>query len=410
MHIALYTGMFKRNKDGVARCLHKLVRTFANHGHHVFIASPVLSYIDHPNLSFYKIKSKPLFFYPDYHISLFDFKYIQSILEYKPDIIQISTPDLIGLMLFFFARRYRIPVVFIHHSDIVRVFNYFGLGFLHYIINSILPLIYNKAIITFCPTNFYKRELHQLGVKRVGIWSRGVDHTIFNSDHRDKKLRKKWGAPEKKIILYAGRLVWNKRLDILIKVYQKFQKQNKIDTQFVLVGEGPILSTLVKKMPTAIFTGFLEGEELGTAIASGDLFLFPSDTDTFGQVVQEALSCGLPAIVSNVGGCQEIVHSSRAGMVISNNDVNAYYQACYKTLNDSQLYKKMRQNGIEFTRHRNWDSINLDLLKKYEKIVSFWQHKKAYKRYQRLGDSYRINIFTEIQRLLKRYGIIQDIY
>lgn len=401
MNIALYTGMFQRNQDGVARCLHRLVKTMANQGHHVFIASPALSYIDHPNLTFYKIKSFPLFFYPQYQVSMADFRYIQAILEYKPDIIHISTPDLMGIILFFFARRFRIPVVFIHHSDIVRVFSYFGLGFLHYIINSILPILYNGSIATFCPTVYYKQELKKLGVKRVGIWSRGVDHTTFSATLRDEALRSEWGSPQKKIILYAGRLVWNKRLDIIIRVYDQFQKKSDLATQFVFIGEGPIRSELEERMPKALFLGFLEGKALGRAIASGDIFLFPSDTDTFGQVVQEALTCGLPAIVSDVGGCQEIIEHSHAGFVIKNNDVKGYYQACVELLQDPHLLSQLRENGIQYSKKRDWDTINGQLISQYQKIVNYWQSKKAYRRFKKIGDAFRLPIIDEIEKIIR---------
>ncbi|MHA1619934.1 MAG: glycosyltransferase [Promethearchaeota archaeon] len=405
MNIALYTGMFKRNQDGVARCLHRLVHTMADQGHHVFIGSPALSYIDHPNLTFFKVKSFPLFFYTQYEVAVPDMKYIQTILEYKPDIIHISTPDFMGMVLYFFAKRFRIPVVFIHHSDINRVFNYFGLGFSHSIINSLLKVLYNGSVATYCPSQIYKKELIDMGVKRVGIWSRGVDHSDFNADYRDSDLRTSWGAPEKKIILYAGRLVWNKRLDIVISMYQKFQRMDKNPAQFVIVGEGIIEEELKEKMPEAIFTGFLEGRELGKALASGDIFIFPSDTDTFGQVVQEAITSGLPSVVSDVGGCQEIVNTSGAGYVIKNGDVNGYYNACLKLLQNDSLRENLSKKGIKYGKTRDWDSINRELISQYQKIMQFWKYKKAYVRFKNLSDVYRPKIFDEIEKRLKKMGL-----
>ena len=402
MNIALYSGMFKRNVDGVARCLHRLVHTMAGQGHHVFIGSPALSYIDHPNLTFFKVKSFPLFFYPQYEVAVPDMRYIQAVLEYKPDIIHISTPDFMGMVLYFFAKRFRIPVVFIHHSDINRVFNYFGLGFLHSIINSLLKVLYSGSVATYCPTQIYRKELMDMGVKRVGIWSRGVDHSDFNADYRDPDLRTSWGSPEKKIIIYAGRLVWNKRLDIVIRMYQKFHHMDKNPTQFVIIGEGIIEDELKKRMPHAIFTGFLEGKELGKYLASGDIFIFPSDTDTFGQVVQEAITSGLPSLVSNVGGCQEIVNTSGAGFVIKNGDVNGYYNACLSLLQDENLREEFRRKGIEFGKTRDWDTINRRLISQYQKIMQFWQYKKAYVRFKRVSDAYRPRIFDEIEKLLKK--------
>ncbi|MFC2141003.1 glycosyltransferase, partial [Acidobacteriota bacterium] len=177
--------------------------------------------------------------------------------------------------------------------------------------------------------------------------------------------------------LYSGRFVKYKDLETFIEVYNLFKEHGPGDVLFVLAGDGPTRDELVRRMPDAHFPGYLEGEELSRVYASSDILLFPSTTETFGNVVLEALASGLPAVVSDIGGCKEVVGKSLAGLVAKANDPLDFYQKCKQLVEDETLYKEMQQKGLKFAKRRSWKTINnrvidqyLDLLRSKEKEMS----------------------------------------
>ena len=369
MKIAIYTPTFKENQDGVARSTYRLVDTLLQQGHEVIVSSPLITPQKRNNLILNKIDSSPLSFYPQYSIAHFKLQYYDQLYRFKPDIIQIATPDIVGLATLWWARKNKIPVVFIHHSDIVRLFKSYGLNFMTPFILHFLRIVYNNSSKVFAPTQEVRRELMVNGIKRVSIWSRGVDQDKFNPKWRSNSLRKKWGFLDKKVITFVGRMAKEKNISRIVEVYQKYSKLPQQKIGFLMIGDGPLLKKLKSQMPEAIFTGFLKNEELWQAFASGDIFLFPSNFDTFGQVIQESLASGLPVIVSNVGGCQEIVQNSKAGIIVHSNTCNAFFKACHILLNNEDLYYKMRFNGKFYVQNRTWEKINSDLIRIYEHHV-----------------------------------------
>lgn len=373
MKIAIYLGTFKKNHDGVARATYQLVDSLLAKGHQVLVASPIVTPQRRKNLILFEFPAIPLFFYPEYKFGIPVFRYFRLLNQFNPDIIHIATPDLIGMMTSLFSHVRKIPQVFAHHSDIIAVFRYYSLGFLEKGIRWIYRTFYNKACATFVPTCKIQQDLLQIGIKRVYIWSRGIDRNQFNPDLRSDSIRNLWDAENRTVILYTGRLVWYKDLDVFVGVYQHFHKHSELNPLFVLAGDGPIKQELEEKMPNAIFLGYVEDLELGRVFASSDLFLFPSTTETFGQVVQEALASGVPSVVSNIGGCQEIIEISKAGIIVPARNTVEFAKACEKLIEDKEFYQKCRENGLKYADSRSWHHINKKLIQKYEKIINLYR-------------------------------------
>ncbi|MCF2141817.1 MAG: glycosyltransferase family 1 protein [Candidatus Lokiarchaeota archaeon] len=369
MKIAIYLGTFKKNHDGVARATYNLVDSFLANNNKVFVASPLITPQLRKNLTLFQFPSIPIFFYPEYKFGIPIGRFFRKLNQFKPDIIHIATPDLIGLILSLYARIQNIPHVFIHHSDVVRVFQYYKMGFLERSINWMYRTFYNKACAVFTPTLKIKDDLEKLGIHRVFLWSRGIDRTQFHPSFRNCAIRNSWKVGKRKVILYTGRLVWYKDLLVIAEVYRLFQSKFPSKSLFVLAGDGPIRHELEELMPEAIFLGYIEDKMLSQVFASADIFLFPSTTETFGQVVQEALASGIPAIVSDIGGCQEIIQESNAGLVVHAKKPKLFFQACLQLINNDDLYNKFCQNALNFSENRSWEYINKEIIKKYQKIV-----------------------------------------
>ncbi|MCF2141998.1 MAG: glycosyltransferase family 1 protein [Candidatus Lokiarchaeota archaeon] len=378
MRVAIYSGTFKKNQDGVARATYELVNSLLEGHHRILLGAPLITPQHRAGLELVLIPSFPFKFYPDYRFALPYYKFYRKLDEFQPDIIHIATPDLMGLITLVYAKRRNIPVIFIHHTDFQSYMKYFQVDWLVKTMWPAMVAVYNKALNVFAPTQKYVDLLHRKGVKHVDIWSRGIDRKQFNPKNRSKELRKAWNAENKKVFLFVGRLVWYKGLRTFIKIYKQFENRLDKDMAFVLIGDGPIRATLQAEMPKAIFTGYLHGEKLGQAYASADVLLFPSTTETFGQVIQEALASGLPVIVSDKGGCQEIVNQSKGGIIVPWKNLSLWKEACEVMLFDEIQYHKYRESGLKYAESRNWKKLNEQLIQKYQNYAFLWNQKQRF--------------------------------
>ena len=204
MRIAIYSGTFVKNQDGVARVLHRLVRSLLEKGHEVLMITPQYTFQNHPGLSFFKVPSIPLIISPDYRMSLPSGKVIRTLNRFQPDIIQVSTPDCVGLQVIHYARLKHIPITTIYHTNFADYMKYFHLGFLEKTVWQAIINVYNSTDRVYVPTEKFKSILQKKGAKSVGVWSRGIDRVKFNPIHRVPQLRKKWNADQKKVIVYAS--------------------------------------------------------------------------------------------------------------------------------------------------------------------------------------------------------------
>ena len=135
-----------------------------------------------------------------------------------------------------------------------------------------------------------------------------------------------------------------------------------------MAGDGPIRKELEKRMPDAVFTGYITGKELSEVYASSDIFLFPSTTESFGNVIQEALASGIPAVVSDVGGCQEIIRNSKGGLIAVADDADHFFHHISTLLDDPDLYSYLKENGLRYADLQNWESINQVIIDEYETV------------------------------------------
>ncbi|MGA1872184.1 MAG: glycosyltransferase family 4 protein [Thermoplasmatota archaeon] len=369
MRIAIFTGTYIENKDGVARSLYELVRSLRASGHEVGIWTPEFTPSDDLGIRFFEIPSIPIPLYPEYRMTIYLKNIFKELDEFKPDIIQISTPDLIALKFLKYARDSGIPIISIYHTDFPSYLKYYKLQIFEGTVWREMVRFYNKCDIVFAPTLEMKEQLERKGAKRVELWSRGIRKDMFSPKKRSEEIRESWNAVDRTVVLFSGRFVKYKDLDVVKGIYLKTRKDKRDDMVFVLMGKGPMENELRKEMPDAVFPGYLEGEELSRSYASGDIFLFPSTTETFGNVVQEAIASGLPAIVSDIGGCKEIVESSESGFVCRAKDVKEFYLSIIRLIDDRKLYGSLRNKGLEWSKSRTWESINGSLIRMFEDLV-----------------------------------------
>ncbi|MCI5071658.1 glycosyltransferase family 1 protein [bacterium] len=374
--------MFKEKSDGSARSLIQLSKSLSKQGIEHMVFSPCVDKFDSSHLSVFEVTSIPIFFYPEYKVGFFSKKVRLALEQFKPNIIHVSTPDLTGHGAAKYAKKHDIPLLASFHTHFPSYLPYYKLGFLQNWLWKKLRQHYNQCHAVFTPTKIIQDELLSHGITGLDkskenhalkIWSRGIDEEQFSPDKRNVTLRQSWGGDDKFYVLYVGRMVWYKNLECIRKVYDdlslhKPELFKKI--KFCFVGDGPAKEALKNQMPKAHFFGSIKPEKIGQYYASADVLFFPSTTETFGQVVQEALASGCPAMVSNQGGCQEIVKASQAGYIFSQDDIQAYSASIQELVVNLNKRQNLKEKALAYAKTKQWDQVNQVVIDVYKDLLN----------------------------------------
>jgi glycosyltransferase involved in cell wall biosynthesis len=369
MKIALYAGTYVKDKDGAVRSIYQLVSSLRKSGHSVAIWSPDISSQEDPSLEVHRVPSVPIPLYPDYRLGFYNRSTERQLDRFAPDIIHISTPDIVGKRFLQYARKKGIPTGSAFHTDFPSYLSYYRLGFAEKAAWDYLVNFYNSCDVVLAPNEIVREKLSDKGIRNIELWSRGIDRDLFDPARRSEQLRRSWGAEGKTVFVYAGRFVLYKDIEVVTALYQRFMDDGYGDRmKFVMIGSGPEEEMMRNRMPDAVFTGYLTGDALPQAYASGDVFLFPSTTEAFCNVVLEALASGLPPVVSDIGGCMELVKRSRAGFVARAGNIDEFYTFCLRFMQDRECFTTMRALGLEFAEGKLWSTINGALIDRYQQM------------------------------------------
>jgi glycosyltransferase involved in cell wall biosynthesis len=275
---------------------------------------------------------------------------------FGPDLVFLANPALLGLVGLRHARALDLPVVASYHTDIPYYTEQYGLGLLREPAWAYFRWLHNQADLNLCPSRFTKRQLLAQGFERVQVWPRGVDHDRFHPGHRSQHWRERLsgGHPGTPLLLYVGRLAPEKRVDWLRPVLDALP-----EARLAIVGDGPSRAELEERFagtPT-VFTGYLRGEDLSHAYASADVFCFPSDSETFGNVVLEAMASGLPVITPNAGGQVDHVRHDEHGFIFPSEDRQALVKQVTRLIDDPRLARQMGARARAYARTQTWDAI-----------------------------------------------------
>ncbi len=372
MKIAVYAGTYVKDKDGAVRSIYQLVASLQQGGHQVAVWSPDVSPSqDNAAVLVHQVPSMPVPLYPAYRLGFFRRSISDELDRFGPDLIHISTPDIVGNRFLGYGRQKGIPVASAFHTDFPSYLKYYRLGFAETLMWNYLIRFYNACDIVLAPNEVTRRKLESRGIRNLELWSRGVDRKLFTPERRSEKLRGNWRAEGKTVFIYAGRFVIYKDIDVVMSLYDRFMDGGYGDrVRFVMIGSGPEEARMRERMPEAVFTGYLTGERLPQAYASGDVFLFPSTTEAFCNVALEALACGLPSVVSDDGGCMELVRRSGAGFVCAAGDIDSFFEACRRLEADPDCHAAMKASGLSFAEGKTWAKINQELIDRYARMCS----------------------------------------
>ena len=275
----------------------------------------------------------------------------------KPDIVHIATEGPLGWSAARAARLLNIPVTSDFRTNFHAYSSFYRLGFLEPLIMAYMRHFHNATDRTMVPTDKLKQELELAGLKNLRVMPRGVDTGHFSDQLRSNQLRASWNAELLDVVLLSvGRLAVEKNLELLIKSYMQ-ARAIEPRTKLVVVGDGPLRESLQKKCPEAIFVGKKMGAELAQYYASADIFVFPSLTETFGNVTIEAMASGLAVIAYRHAGAGDLIESGVNGITVDPGDEKAFSNAVNTTVIHQSLIRRLGNAAVKTAKQQSWEEI-----------------------------------------------------
>src|SRR5215469_11719937 len=397
MRVAIITENFLPKLDGVTRTLARLLEYLQANGHQALLLGPESGMQQYAGAELVGTPGVPFPFYPELKFNFFRPLFVRRLGEFSPDIVHLVDPVILGAAGLVAARLLSKPLVSSYHTNLAAYCSHFGFSPLTEPMWHYNRFIHNQCSLTFCPSPSTAAMLRLQGFQHLRIWPRGVDTTFFRPQRRSAELRSSWlraGSPpiyrgellihretseareqpdNKLILLYVGRISWEKNLRLLVQAYLGLDHQY---CHLVIVGDGPAyaeMRQLLANVPVT-FTGYLSGEALADAYASADIFAFPSRTETFGQAVLEAMASGLPVVGLLSEGVCDLVTNGLTGLldtqqVHEEEQVASYRELLEELICDHSARQAMGQAARASAGRCSWPEAMQHLVQGYDEAI-----------------------------------------
>ncbi|MBC7779888.1 MAG: glycosyltransferase family 1 protein [Proteobacteria bacterium] len=362
MRIALVTETYPPEINGVAMTTGRFVDALAARGHNLHICRPRQGRDDKPRqderIEEALFTGFPIPRYPELRMGLPARARFESLWrEWRPDVVQIITEGPLGGSALRAARRLGIPVGTDFHTHFPMYSRHYGIGWMRPVLETYLRWLHNASLCTLVPTRELRDELKSDGYRNLAIVARGVDTELFDPRRRSQALRAEWGATDATlVVLYVGRIAREKNIEVVFDTFAAMRRE-VADAKLVLVGDGPIRAGLAEKYPGVVFSGTRRGEELGAHYASGDIFLFPSLSETYGNVTVEAMASGLAVVAYDYAAAREHIRHAVNGLTVPVDDAASFTKlACALALDRERATEIGRQARVSAQRV-SWDHV-----------------------------------------------------
>lgn len=365
MNVVLVTETYAPEINGVAMTLGRLVDGLAARGHRVTVVRPRQRH-ESPRFSVtqrlacrqVRLPGVPIPGYPQLRLGLPAGGRLRTLWRIsRPDVVHVATEGPLGASAIAAARRLGIPVTSSFHTNFDQYTRDYRVGWLHGAVASWLRRVHNRTLLTFVPTRALAAELEASGYRNVRLLSRGVDTRLFSPAQRDPALRESWGAgPDAPVVVHVGRLAAEKNYPLLFRAFDAVRSVEP-RARLVLVGDGPLLASFQARRPDAVFTGFYTGANLARHYASGDIYLHASVTETFGNVITEALGSGLAVSAFDHAAAHEFIRHGASGLVAPLGDESAFIANALALARDPALRRTVAAAGRLTAANLSWDRV-----------------------------------------------------
>lgn len=319
--------------------------------------------------------SIPFWAYPQLRIAAPSRQRALDLIEgWKPTLVHVTTEFGVGLGGLFAAREAGVPVVSSYHTHFKAYLEFYNLTFLDGVAWPYIRWFHNRGLRTFAPSGIVARELETQGIGNVRVWSRGVDASRFSPSFRNTAMRRRLGAAsdDSTLVLYVGRLAREKGIRTLLDAMHRLHAKGRQGSErisFALVGDGPAEAECRAAAPEGtVFTGKLTGRELSEAYASADIFAFPSVTETFGNVVLEAMASGLAVLAPDTGATTEFATTETA-LQFPAKDADVLAARIVELAADRGRRSSIAAAGLAFAKASTWDAIFDGLVREYREVI-----------------------------------------
>ena len=362
LRIAVVTETWPPEVNGVAMTLAKLVQGLSHRNHDVQLIRPRQTKSESPlndaSLEEVLMRGMPIPRYPELKLGLPSKKtLVKTWTLRRPDVVHIATEGPLGWSALQAAKVLKLPVTSDFRTNFQSYSKHYGVGWLRKPIVAYLRKFHNATACTMVPTRELKRTLSENGFANLKVVSRGVDTKLFNISKRDSSLRSSWGATDNtKVLISVGRMAPEKNLDQVLKTYEALKLTGQ-SFKLVMVGDGPLKEQFQKRYPEIIFPGMLSQSNLAAYYASSDLFIFPSQTETFGNVTLEALASGIPVLAFDCAAARDWVQTGINGWLVAENNPEGFAAQAVTIFNSKDLLDQITQSTRQQVVHLDWDQI-----------------------------------------------------
>ena len=374
MKIAFFTETFLPKVDGIVTRLTKTVQHLMAAGDEVLIFCPEGAPSSYMGAQVVGVPAVPLPLYPELKLALPRPAVAEALERFQPNLVHVVNPAVLGLGGIWLAKTKGFPLVASYHTHLPKYLEHYGMGMLEPLLWELLKAAHNQASLNLCTSTAMVSELRDKGIQHTALWQRGVDTDLFRPELRSEAMREKLLAGRSdtgKLLLYIGRLSAEKQIERIKPVLDAMP-----DARLALVGDGPYrpqLERLFAGSP-AHFVGYLAGEELATAYASGDAFVFPSSTETLGLVLLEAMAAGCPVVGANRGGIPDIVTDGLNGCLYepegADGGASSLTAAIQRLLGQSGERQALRHNARQEAERWGWAGATEQLRGFYRQLLT----------------------------------------
>jgi len=366
LNLAVVTETFPPEVNGVARTIGMMVTELCNRGHGLSIFRP--RQLGEPGGSYEgRVKTKLLPglavpFYPEVRMGWPLFRFFQNAWsQTRPDLVHIVTEGPLGWSALKAAKKLKIPVVSDFHTNFHTYSSYYKMGLGRSLVKTYLRRFHNQTQATLVPTATLKESMELEGYQRLLVVGRGVDTELFHPSRRSTALRRTWKCSDSDpVFLYVGRIAPEKNLELLVEAFERISLQ-KPNAKLVLVGDGPLRNKLKSRLPAAVFPGVRRGESLARYYASADLFLFPSLSETFGNVVLEAMASGLAVISFDDAAASSVIESGKNGLLVPTQDQSLFSKSIQDLIATSDIWRQWGERARLAALGYSWERVVDDL-------------------------------------------------
>ena len=372
LRIALFSGNYNYVRDGANQALNRLVGFLLRQGAHVRVYSPTVDTPAFPPTGdLVSVPSFPIPGRPEYRFAFrLPGKVRKDLEKFNPNVVHVAAPDIVAHRAVTWARKRGTPVVSSVHTRFDTYLQYYGLQYLEPTARAIMRRYYRRCDAIVVPAESTAAILRAQRMSNdISLWARGVDREQFNPGRRSLKWRRARGiGDDEMVVAFLGRLVLEKGLDVFAGAVESARTKG-VPLKVLAIGDGPARGYFEERLPDAIFTGQLTGEELAVALASADVFLNPSITETFGNVTLEAMACGLPVIAAAASGARSLVQNGVTGRLSRPGNIGAFATALADYQRDPDLRHRHGEAGLAFAKTKDWDEINAAVMHVYERVI-----------------------------------------